>query len=91
MFRISHQSPKVVPDFRDIWVQANRSGIRIESISVLIDLIIKHANGAPEGGVAAISINRLLVGFVRLGVFLLGHVASPEKIPALRIRIVWNG
>ena len=86
----SHQSPKIVPDFRYVRVQADRSGIRIEGIPVLIDLVIQHANGAPKRRVATISINRLLVGFIRLGILLLGHVASSKKIPTLRIRVIWN-
>lgn len=87
-FAKSYQGPKVIPDFRDVRVQANRPRIRIKGISVLIDLIVKHANGAPESGITAISIDRLLVSFVRFRVFLLRHVASSEKIPALRIRVV---
>lgn len=87
-FAKSYQGPKVIPDFRDVRVQANRPRIRIKGISVLIDLIVKYTNGAPESGITAISIDRLLVGFVRFRVFLLRHVASSEKIPALRIRIV---
>ena len=87
-FAKSHQSPEIVPDFGDIRVQANCSGIRIEGIPVLVDLIVKHTNGAPEGGITAIPINRLLVSFVRFRVFLLRHVASSEEVPTLSIRVV---
>ena len=67
----TYQSSQVVPDLGDVRVQADGAGIRIQRISVLVDLVIQNANRAPEGWVPAISINSLLIGFVCFGVLLL--------------------
>lgn len=84
----TYQSPEIVPDLGNVRVQAYCSGVCIKCIPILIDLVIQNTNGTPECGVAAISIHGLLIGFVRFGVFLLRHVASSEKVPALRISVV---
>ena len=86
--RETHQSAQIIPDFRDPGVEADGTRVRIKRVTVLIDLIVKHANGAPERGVPAIAVHSLLVGFVCLGVLLHLHVAATQKIPALGIRVV---
>ena len=73
----TYQSTKIVPDFGDVGVQTYSPGVCIESVAVLVDLVIKHANRTPECRIASVAVNGLLVGFVRLGVFLLRHVAPP--------------
>ena len=82
------QCPKIVPNFGDVGIKSDCSGICIKCIAVLVDLVIQYADGAPECRVAPISVDRLLIGFVGFGILLLGHVASAEKIPALRIRLI---
>jgi hypothetical protein len=83
------QSAQVIPNFRNVRVQANCTRVGIQSIAVLVDLVVKNTNRAPEGRVAAIAIDRLLVSFVRLGVFRHGHVATTEKIPTLSVIVIW--
>lgn len=84
----TYQSTKVVPDLRDEGVQANRTGVRVERISVLVDLVVEDTDGTPECRVPPVTIHSLLVSLVRFGIFLLSHVASPKEIPALRIRVI---
>ena len=65
------EGAKVVPDLGDVGVQADGTRVSVECISVLIYLVVEHADRAPEGRVPAVTINGLLVGFVRLWVLLL--------------------
>ena len=67
----SHQGAKVVPDFGDVRIQANGARVGIQSVTVLVDLIVKDANGAPKGWIAPISIDGLLVRLIRFGILLL--------------------
>jgi hypothetical protein len=83
------QGTQIIPDLRDVWVQANRTRVSVKRIAVLVDLVIEDTNRAPEGGVATIAVDRLLVGFVCLWVLSLRHVAATEQIPALSIIVIW--
>lgn len=82
------QSSQVVPNLRDVGVQADSTRVRVKRITVLVDLVIQHANTAPESRVTAITVDSLLVRFVSLGILLLGHVASAQEVPALRISLI---
>jgi hypothetical protein len=82
------QGTQIIPDLRDVWVQANRTRVSVKRIAVLINLVIEDTNRAPEGGVATIAVDSLLVGFVCLGVLSLRHVAATEQIPALSIIVI---
>lgn len=62
----AYQGTEIIPHLRNIGVEAYCTGICIKGIPILVDLVIKDTNRAPERGVAAISINGLLVGFVGL-------------------------
>ena len=42
--RPTHQCTKVVPDLRYIWVQTDCSGVCIERITILVDLIIENSD-----------------------------------------------
>jgi hypothetical protein len=86
--RATHQSAQIIPDFRYPGVETDGTRVRIKRVTVLVDLIIKDTNGAPERGVPAVTVHSLLVGFVCLGVLLHLHVAATQKIPALGIRVV---
>ena len=86
----TYQSTKIVPDFGDVGVQTYSPGVCIESVAVLVDLVIEHADRTPECRIASVAVNRLLVSFVRLGVFLLRHVAPPEEVPTLCILLIWR-
>ena len=83
------QSTKVVPHLRDVWVQPNGARVGVQSIAVLVDLVVQDTNGAPESRVPAIAVDGLLVCFVRFWILLLRHVTTTEKIPTLRIGLVW--
>lgn len=67
----TYKCAEVIPDFGDVWVQPDGTGVCIKRISVLIDLVVEDSDGTPEGRVAAITIDRLLVGFICLRVLLL--------------------
>jgi hypothetical protein len=84
------QSTQVIPDLRNVGVQADSARVRVKSIAVLVDLVVEHTNRAPEGRVAAVAVDSLLVSFVCLGVFRERHVAATEKVPALGISIICN-
>lgn len=74
----SYQSAQVVPDLGNVWVEPNGAGVRVERIAVLVDLVIKHSDRAPEGWVSPVTIDSLLVRFVCFGILLLRHVASTK-------------
>jgi hypothetical protein len=87
---IAYQGTKVVPNLRDVGVEADGARICIKRIAILVYLVIKNPNGAPEGRIPPIAIDRLLVSLIGLRKFLLGHVATAEEIPTLSILIVWH-
>lgn len=72
----TYQGTKIVPDLGDVWVQANSPGVCIKCVAVLVDLVIKYADRTPECRIAPVSVDCLLIGFVRLGVLLLRHITS---------------
>lgn len=79
------QASQVVPDLADIRVKADRARVRVESISVLVDLVVEHTDGAPERRISAISVDGLLIRLVGLVVSLTCHEGTTEEIPALSI------
>lgn len=82
------QGAQIVPNLRNEGVQADSPRVGIQSVPVLVDLIVEHTDGTPEGRIATIAIHSLLISFVGFGVLGLRHVASTEKIPALGIAVV---
>ena len=85
------QATEVEPDLRDVRVDADRPRVRIQCVTELIDLEVENADGAPEGGISPVAVDGLLIRFVCLVVLLTCHVCTPEEIPALGIRRVYNG
>lgn len=83
------QRAKIVPNLRNVRVEANGARVRVKRVAVLVDLVVEDTNRAPECRVAAITVDCLLVGLVGLGVLLLRHVASAEKVPTLGVILVW--
>ena len=83
------QRTKVIPDLRNVRVEADGTRVRVKRVAVLVDLVVKNTNRTPECWVATVTVYSLLVGFVGLGVFLLRHVASAKKVPALGVVLVW--
>jgi len=67
----THQSTKIIPDLANVRVEPNSTRVCVKRITVLINLIIEHANGAPESGIAAIPVYSLLIGLVSFGILLL--------------------
>lgn len=86
----TYQSAQVVPNLRNVRIQADGTGVCIQCIAVLVDLIVQDTDRAPECGIPSISVNCLLVRFVRLGVFGLRHVATAKQIPTLSVAIVYS-
>ena len=84
------QASQVEPDFTDVGVEADRSGVGIESVTVLVDLIVQYSDRAPEGGISTVSVDSLLICFVCFVVSLSGHVSPSEEVPALGIVTVWT-
>lgn len=79
------QTSKVEPDFGNVGIDTDSARICIKRVSELVDLEIEDANRAPKCRVAAIAVHRLLVGLVRLVIFLTRHVSAAKKIPTLGI------
>lgn len=67
----AYQSAEIVPDFGNVGVEADRAGVGVECVSVLVDLVIQDTNRTPKGGVLSITIDSLLVSLVGFGVLLL--------------------
>jgi hypothetical protein len=91
-FRIAdntYQSPEIVPDLRYVRVQTNRAGVCVQGITILVNLIVENTDRAPECRIPSISVDCLLVRFIRLWVFRLRHVTASEKIPTLSIAIIY--
>lgn len=65
------QCSKVVPNLTDVWIESNGARVRIERVTVLIDLVVKHTDRAPECRVPAVPVHSLLIGFVCLRILLL--------------------
>lgn len=82
------KSAQIIPNLADVRVQSDCSGVSIERITVLVDLVVEHSNRTPEGWVSTVSVDSLLVCFVCFGILLLRHVATTEQVPALRIVVV---
>lgn len=85
---MTYQCSEVIPHLRDVRVEADRTGVRVQGISVLVDLVVENTDGAPECGVSAITVDRLLVRFIRLGILCLRHIATSQEIPTLGIVVV---
>ena len=86
---LTYQSPEIVPHLRNVRVQANSTRVGVQRITVLVNLIVQYTNGAPKGWVPSVTVDRLLISFVRLGVLALRHVATTKEIPALGIGVVY--
>jgi hypothetical protein len=83
------QTSQVKPDFRNVGVDADSARICIERISELVDLEVEDANRTPKSRVTTIAVHCLLVGLVRLVIFLACHVCTTKKIPTLGIRRIY--
>lgn len=75
------EGAEVVPHFGEVRVGADGSGVGVEGVVVLVDLVVEHADGAPESWVAAVAVDGLLVGLVGFAVLGTGHVGSAEEVP----------
>jgi hypothetical protein len=82
------QAAEVVPYFRNVWVDADRTRVGVEGVAVLVDLEVENTNRAPECRVAAITVDGLLIRLVRLVVTLAGHERTAKKVPALGVAAV---
>ena len=53
----TYQSAQIVPDLRNVGVETNGSGVGIQSIAILVDLIVQDTNTAPECGIATVTVH----------------------------------
>lgn len=67
----TYKSAKIIPNLRDVRVQADGTRVCIESVPILVNLVIENTDRAPEGWIATVTVDGLLVCFVRLRVLLL--------------------
>lgn len=67
----TYQSTQVVPDLGDVRIQAYSTGICIQRIAILVNLVVQDTNRAPECWIPAVAIYGLLIRLICLGVFLL--------------------
>jgi len=65
------QCAQIVPHLAQVWVETDRPAVRVQCVTVLVDLVVEDTDGTPEGGVATIAVNSLLVSVVSLSVLLL--------------------
>lgn len=77
-YECTYQSPKIVPHFGNMGVQAYSPRVSVKCIAVLIDLVVKNTNRTPKGRVPPISVHGLLICFVGFREFMLRHVASAK-------------
>jgi hypothetical protein len=68
---MTYQCAKVVPNLRDVRIESDGTRVRIKCVAILVNLVVKYSNGTPECRISTVTVHRLLVGLVRLGVFLL--------------------
>lgn len=81
---------KIEPDFGDVGIDANSTRVGVKGIAELIDLVVEHANAAPERRIASVAVNGLLVGFVCFLVLGNAHVRPTEQIPTLGIGTIYK-
>lgn len=79
------ESAKIEPNLADVGVNPDRLAVRIQRISVLVNLEVEKTNRTPEGRVLAVAVDSLLVRLICLVVFLLSHIASSHQVPRLGI------
>lgn len=79
------QTAEVVPNLADVRVESDCSRVRVQGVTILVDLVVEHPDGAPEGRITAVSVDGLLVRLVRLVVLLATHKCSTEEIPTLGV------
>lgn len=80
------QCTQIVPDFTDVRVQADGSGVGIKSITVLRNLVIEHTNRAPESGVTRVAVHGLLERLVGSIKVTADHVHTTQVVPRMGIR-----
>ncbi len=66
-----YQCAQVVPDFRNVRVESYCARVRIQRVSILVDLVVQDTDGAPERWVSAVAVHSLLVSFIGFRVLLL--------------------
>lgn len=67
----THKSAKIIPDLGDVGIQSDGTRVSIQCVAILVDLVVENTDRTPESGIAAITIDSLLVCFVCLGILLL--------------------
>jgi hypothetical protein len=84
------QRANIIPDFANVWVDIDRTRIRIKGIQVLAQLVEEHAQGTPDIRVGWISIHSVLVGIISVFVILDRHVTTTKEVPAFAIMGIYR-
>jgi hypothetical protein len=84
------EAAQIEPHFGDIGVDADGTRISVQGIAELVDLEVENADRAPEGWVATVSVNGLLIRLIGFTIFLAGHISAAQKVPTLRIGRIWS-
>lgn len=84
------QSAQVLPDLGDERVDADCARVGVESVVILADVEVEHANAAPVCRILAVPVHGLLVSLVCLSVVMRLHERPPEYIPRERVLRVWE-
>jgi hypothetical protein len=84
------KASEIEPNFGNVRVDSYGTGVGIKSIAKLVDLEVENSYRAPEGWIASVAVDGLLIGFVCLVVLLTCHISAAEKVPALGIRWIWK-
>jgi hypothetical protein len=79
------ETSQVVPHLADVRVESDCARVGVERVTILVDLVVEHADRTPECRVAAVTIHSLLVRLVCLVVPLTGHKSATEEVPALGV------
>jgi len=79
------QATEIEPHFGNVWINADGSRIGVEGVTELVNLEVQDSDRTPEGWVASISVDCLLVCLVGFVILLTRHISATEKIPALGI------
>lgn len=82
------ESAQVIPYFQNIRIETDGSGIRVERVAVLRNLVVEDTNRAPERGVARVAIDGLLERFVRRVEIRANHVDAPKVVPRVSVQLV---
>ena len=72
---------QVEPDFGEVRVNSNRSRVGVEGVVELIDVVVQDSDRTPECWILSVSVDCLLIRFVRFAEIARRHVRSTKQVP----------